>query len=228
MVGRSILPALAVGIAVMNGSAVVLAATSPLAAIPAESAAERGPIELVPEPSWPARPSARERAPSGNPLWAVPLRSLSVTRERPLFSPSRRPPPPAVVAAPPVAPTMPPPKPAEAERPPLVLVGTIVGESGGIGVFLDASSKNVIRLRTGQDHDGWVLRAVRGRDAIFAKDKRSATLSLPAPGEQSAQLPPTAAPASGTWMDGDGQLIAPPPKNPFQGRIPVSTAGDNL
>src|ERR1700721_2394532 len=32
----------------------------------------------------------------GNPLWAVPFSSLTVTRERPLFSASRRPPPPPV------------------------------------------------------------------------------------------------------------------------------------
>jgi hypothetical protein len=33
--------------------------------------------------------------PGGNPLWALPLKQLSITRERPIFSPSRRPPPPA-------------------------------------------------------------------------------------------------------------------------------------
>ena len=38
--------------------------------------------------------AARERpAPSGNPLWTLPLKQLSITRERPIFSPSRRPPP---------------------------------------------------------------------------------------------------------------------------------------
>jgi hypothetical protein len=35
-----------------------------------------------------------ERAPpSGNPLWAILLKDLSDTRERPIFTPSRRPPP---------------------------------------------------------------------------------------------------------------------------------------
>ena len=28
--------------------------------------------------------------PSGNPLWAIPMQLLTATRERPLFSPSRR------------------------------------------------------------------------------------------------------------------------------------------
>lgn len=42
-----------------------------------------------------------------NPLWAIPLKQLSNTRERPIFSPSRRPPavagppPPAAVRVPP-------------------------------------------------------------------------------------------------------------------------------
>src|SRR5215831_17659551 len=35
----------------------------------------------------------------GNPLWAVPLADLSATRERPIFSPSRRPPARPAVAA---------------------------------------------------------------------------------------------------------------------------------
>src|SRR5438045_3679915 len=33
-------------------------------------------------------------AQSGNPLWTIPLASLTATRERPIFTPSRRPPPP--------------------------------------------------------------------------------------------------------------------------------------
>src|ERR1700733_4123673 len=37
---------------------------------------------------------------AGNPLWGVPLIVLSITRDRSLFSPSRRPIEPAVVAAP--------------------------------------------------------------------------------------------------------------------------------
>jgi general secretion pathway protein N len=116
---------------------------------------------------------------TGNPLWAVPLRSLSVTRERPLFSPSRRPPPSAVVAAPPARPP-PPPKPAEPDHPLLALVGTIVGKTQSIGIFVDQVAKNVIRLKVGQDHAGWTLRVIQGRDATFEKDHREATLVLPA------------------------------------------------
>ena len=68
-------------------------------------------------------PGARSRA--GNPLWTVPLSALPATRDRPLFSVSRRP---LFVTAPIVAP---PPKqealaPPPLERPLLTLIGTIV------------------------------------------------------------------------------------------------------
>ena len=183
-------------------------------------------------------PDAREHGPTGNPLWGIPLRVLTATRERPLFSPSRRPPAPPVVAAP--APPPRPPvvaKPPEPDHPLLTIVGTVVSENDGIGVFVDQATNEVIRLHTGQDHDGWVLRSVEGREARFEKKDRSSTLALPAPGAPPgpaapglASMPgrpaqpalpiptagatpaptPAAAQAGNTWMDGDGNMITPP------------------
>jgi len=80
------------------------------------------------------------------------------------------------VAAPPPAPA-----PAEPEQPPLTLVGAIASGTEGFAVFLDQSTNNVIRLKTGQDHGGWVLRAVKGREATLEKNRRSTTLVLPPP-----------------------------------------------
>ena len=37
-------------------------------------------------------PDLRQPPPGGNPLWGIPVSSLSVTQERPLFSASRHPP----------------------------------------------------------------------------------------------------------------------------------------
>src|SRR3954467_6929548 len=48
--------------------------------------------------------------PMGNPLWGISLNALTATRERPIFSPSRRPPaptPPALVVAAPLLPLPP-------------------------------------------------------------------------------------------------------------------------
>jgi len=162
----------------------------------------------------PAAIVAPARTAAGNPLWRVPLRVLTATRDRPLFSPSRRPPPAAVVAAPVIAPVVM--RPAEPDHPLLTLVGTVVGGREGIAIFVDQASKAVIRLRVGEGHDGWTLHAVRERDVVFDSSRREATLALPARSakDQPVTAAATATPAqvlpSGTWMDGDGQLVSPP------------------
>jgi general secretion pathway protein N len=151
------------------------------------------PVEMTPGTAGVSeRPLEQRRAidPSGNPLWAVPLSALTATRERPLFTPSRRAPAPAIAGPATAAPPPPPPvAPAEPEHPPLVLIGSIVGDTEGFAVFLDQSTNNVIRLRTGQDHDGWVLRSVKGREATLTKDRRTETLALPAPGGAPVAMP---------------------------------------
>jgi general secretion pathway protein N len=132
---------------------------------------------------------------TGNPLWAVPLSTLSATPERPILSPSRRPPPRAIVGPPPPPPVrVVAPKPQEPERPQLALVGTVAGETGGIGVFMDETTRNVVRLKVGEGHDGWILTSVRGREATLQKNRETAViLALPAPGAETAA--PAAAPS---------------------------------
>jgi general secretion pathway protein N len=157
-----------------------------------------------------------------NPLWAIPLSALSATRERPIFSPSRRAPPPVVAAAPPAPRVTPrPPKAEEPERPPLTIVGTVSSEAGGIGIFLDQTTNTIIRLKTGESHAGWVLSAIQGREASFEKDHRTAILALPSRGAALSGRPVVAAlaQAGGTWTDGDGQQIAPPPARMSQAAV---------
>lgn len=119
-------------------------------------------------------------AASANPLWAIPLATLSNTRERPIFSSSRRPPPPAAVSA--LADAPPAPKPVRVERPQLSLVGTIIGDDQSFGIFVDRSSKAALRLKLGEDYQGWTLRSVQGREATLARDQQTAVVSLPQPG----------------------------------------------
>ena len=98
---------------------------------------------------------------SGNPLWAVPLAALHETRERPIFTASRRPPAPPVVAAaveaPPPSPRAAPPRP---ERPALVLLGTVSGEALHFGIFHNPATTKTLRLAVGENFEGWTLRAV--------------------------------------------------------------------
>jgi general secretion pathway protein N len=106
-----------------------------------------------------------------NPLWAIPLQSLTATRERPIFSPSRRPPP-RISPPPPVV--------VQPERLSLTLVGAITGENA-IAIFRDDNSKAVVRLRIGQSHSGWSLERVTQRDAILRRNGEIATFALPSP-----------------------------------------------
>jgi general secretion pathway protein N len=145
----------------------------------------------------PPRDTAAERlAPGGNPLWALPLKQLTITRERPIFSPSRRPPPPATPTY--VAPVAvrTPQKPKEPERPSITLLGTILGTSDSIGIFLNPATRDIVRLRLGEDHEGWALRSVKTREVLLVKDRDRVVLELPPPGEQAAagELTPPEAP----------------------------------
>jgi hypothetical protein len=108
-----------------------------------------------------------------NALWSIPLASLTATRERPIFSPTRRPPPILVKPAPTEA--------ASTGQPSLALVGAIAGENDGIAIFLDGATKNIIRMKTGESHGEWTLRAVKAREAILQSEQKTSTLTLPAP-----------------------------------------------
>jgi hypothetical protein len=134
-------------------------------------------VRVVAPPTAPAP----ERTLSANPLWAIPLTQLSTTRERPIFSPSRRPPPAAVAAESAIvkAPVV---RKREPEVPQLALVGTIASDKEGFGIFLDQSTKGALRLKLGEDYQGWKLRAIRGREVTMEKDQRAAVLTLPPPG----------------------------------------------
>jgi general secretion pathway protein N len=162
-------------------AAAVLASPARLAAATDQAVAPD--LRAVPRP--PAFDLDRLPAPSapavvpGNPLWAVPLSALTATRERPLFSASRRPPAPPTAAAPAVqvrAP--PPPRATEPPRPRMSLVGTVAGAEG-IAVFVDQATQTVIRLRTGEGHEGWVLRSVGAREVTLQNDHYTAILALP-------------------------------------------------
>ncbi|MBR0696470.1 hypothetical protein [Bradyrhizobium lablabi] len=150
-----------------------------------------GPVLTSPQPSEPVttvrapppQEPAAARPLSANPLWAIPLAKLSNTRDRPVFSPSRRPPPPAVAEAPVVS-RPPSPRKAEAEPPQLSLVGTIAGDDESFGIFLDQSSKAALRLKIGEDFQGWTLRTIQGREVTMVKDEQGAVMTMPAPGRE--------------------------------------------
>lgn len=195
MISRSRLSWLAVGVSVagvpfgMSGLAQVADATGPTLH-----------ADLGPPPAAPRGKLGEASRPiGGNPLWSIPLTELSNTRERPIFSPSRRGPP--TVGERPYVPPPPPPR-VEAKPPePLMLslVGTIASESEGVGLFMETRTQEMVRLQIGEAHEGWVLRAVQGRTAMLEKGDRKETVTLPVPGAEATQggpvAPPTQAPS---------------------------------
>ncbi|QHP67819.1 general secretion pathway protein GspN [Bradyrhizobium sp. LCT2] len=181
-------------------AAVVLAITNlsvcaAIAAVKSEEVTDTGSIGQregragvdKPEPSLltvNSVPAPKEAASSANPLWGIPLTRLSATRDRPIFSPSRR----ALVlpvSTPIAAVPVPPLSSKRPEKPALSLVGTVVGGLESFGIFIDQSSKLSLRMRVGEQHDGWVLREVRAREVMLENPSKKAIMSMPHPGKGS-------------------------------------------
>jgi hypothetical protein len=76
------------------------------------------------------------------------------------------------------------------------LLGTIIGTDEQIGVFLETAKQNVVRLRVGEEHQGWVLRQIKGREATLVKGgEQAVVVELLPPGEAaSGSSPPGSLP----------------------------------
>lgn len=198
--------ALALPVVVAGTATAVFAASTEVEAPPPQ-------IEFLAPGQPPARaPTASADPERGNPLWAVPIESLSATRDRPLFTPSRRPPDQPVALAPP--PPSAPPAAAAAPRPQLALMGTVVSTAGSIGIFTDQASGQIVRLKVGDAHGGWTLRSVGPRDVVMHGSADTVTLALPAPGKGGPQPPrgsegPFAAAQVGNAKPVAGQVLVP-------------------
>jgi hypothetical protein len=68
------------------------------------------------------------------------------------------------------------------------LIGTVIGTDVQIGIFLEQATQNVIRLRLGEEHQGWVLRLVKAREVTLVKDVEQILVLAP-PGAAAAHGP---------------------------------------
>ena len=206
-------------------------------ASPASDISESEPVQIpLPASSAPERAAvqrAQPQPPRGNPLWGIPLKQLSATRERPIFSPSRRPPTPAVAAPPAAAQAIATEsKLKEPDRPQLALLGTIVGGDDGFGIFLDQTTKLPLRIRLGTAYQGWTLRSLRPGLATLMKGQQTAAFAFPKPvdekqdpGRLAAGAAPMPAPRPGLMRP------TPPPNAPPQAtsfRVPVRPPANPL
>jgi hypothetical protein len=119
-------------------------------------------------------PSGRVQSePATTPLASQSLESLSATRERPLFSPTRRPPPP-----PPVFVQGPPPPPPPPPAPDLALFGIVMDGENARAIIRASPGAKVTRVSIGDDVGGWKVAQIDGRKLVLMLDGRLATFFM--------------------------------------------------
>jgi general secretion pathway protein N len=119
-----------------------------------------------------AQPSEQTAGTLANPLEAQTLDRLSATRERPLFSSTRRPAPPPPPPPPEMAPV------ATVPQPPNVQLFGIVVDDEGARAIVRSGSQTVDRVQIGDDIGGWRVSQIEGRRLVLSLDGRSATFTL--------------------------------------------------
>ena len=121
------------------------------------------------------------RAEPRNPLGALRLEALAVTRQRPLFRPSRRPPPPPHIEAPPPPAPVAEDKPVVFGPPPFDLIGSIVGPRTAYVLLRNHATGKIERMRRGDGSEGWRVGAIGMRKVTLKRDGRTEVLALAAP-----------------------------------------------
>jgi general secretion pathway protein N len=121
-----------------------------------------------------------------NPLRAIPLESLHETRDRPLFSATRRQPPPVVAETPKVKEPASAPQPSAPEKPQVTLIGVVHGPGLDLAVLVDETHRSLARLRLGQTIHGWTMHSLGERTATLEKAEQQVKLELPARNDETA------------------------------------------
>jgi len=164
-----------------------------------------------------AQSSDQPTATIANPLEAQPLDRLSATRDRPLFSPTRRttpPPPPPPPEQPPVA---------VVPQPPNLTLSGIVMDDEGARAIIHSSATKADRVQVGDDIGGWKVVQIDGRHLVLSLDGRLATFTLFSnestqqlpresdgrAGNVTDQAPPASVPAPSTSQPTEGQPATP-------------------
>jgi general secretion pathway protein N len=166
----------------------------------------------------PRAESHRDGAPAMSPLAAQPLERLSNTRDRPLFSPTRRPPaPPPLVA---VAPPPPPPPPDVA------LLGVVMDGEDARAVVRAGPAAKILRVGIGDDIGGWKVGQIEAKQLVLLLDGRTATFTMftgnntKAPSNVGAAVPSSGAPPQNVAQE--PQNIAQQPQTATNDPVPAS------
>jgi hypothetical protein len=106
---------------------------------------------------------------AANPLAAHSLDEFAATRDRPLFIPGRRPLPLPMAHS--VEPRL-------ALPPNLTLFGILVDAEGPSAIVRDTPAGKAVRVRVGDDLDGWKIVQIDDRQLVLSFDGRSVTFTI--------------------------------------------------
>ena len=127
-------------------------------------------IATLPAPAADPTPHTethRDAAPPVSALAVQPLERMSNTRDRPLFSPTRRPP-----APPPLVARAPPPPPDVA------LLGVVMDGEDARAVVRTGPAAKIQRVGIGDDVGGWKVGQIEARQLVLLLDGRTATFTI--------------------------------------------------
>jgi hypothetical protein len=169
----------------------------------------------------PDAPAEQGAAPP-SPLAGEPLDRLSATRERPLFSPTRRPPPPPPPVVQRAEPPPPPPPP-----PTVALFGVVMDGDEARAIVRTGPAADMRRVRVGDDIGGWKVAEIDGRRLVLVLDDRVATFTMfagnaGAPRGGPETPPPVSAPPAGQNLQGQTPLQNQAPPNQAPPNPPAS------
>jgi type II secretory pathway component PulC len=114
-----------------------------------------------------------------------PLEELRATRERPLFSPSRRPD--EAAGGPEAGPVE-----ESPDSLPFELTGVVMGTDVAIAILRNRDTQETVQLRRGETLEAWSIEEIAARHVVLRQEDRQVRLELfPAKAEGSAGAPPS-------------------------------------
>jgi general secretion pathway protein N len=149
-------------------------------------------------------------APEGPAFTMPPLENLEATRERPLFSPKRRPDAEAPAEAPVVE--------ESPENLPFELTGVVIGSDMSIAILRNRDTQETVRLREGENLEAWSLQEVATRHVVLRQEDRQVRLELFSESSAPPGIPAAMPPAMTRPPPPVTRPTQPPQPQPAQSR----------
>lgn len=130
-------------------------------------------LAMVLAPAPPTDAQSKPPVVLDNPVAALSLDQLSATRERPLFSPSRR------ALRPPIVSNLRPSGLRAPSLPPKIeLHGTVIDADETLAIVYSAADNQTLRLHLGDEIGGWKVAVIDERKLVLSLEDRTAEFAI--------------------------------------------------